>query len=158
MLVAEKENADFFEEVATGRDPKLASNWVTQELFGSLNKTGASIAGSPVSAKHLGTLIDLIEDGTISRRIAKEVFDVMYESGGDPAQIVKDRGLEQLKDTSAIEAEIDKIIAANPDKVEQVKQKPKALGWFVGEVMKATSGKANPKSVNDILKSKLNVD
>ncbi len=158
VLVAEKENADFFEKVAVGCDPKVASNWVTQELFGALNKKGEAIQNSPVSAKQLGKLIDLINDGTISGRIAKQVFDVMFESGDDPAQIVKDRSLEQLKDTSTIEAEIDKIIDANPDKVEQVKQKPKAIGWFVGEVMKATSGKANPKSVNDILKLKLGLD
>ncbi len=158
VLVAEKDNADYFENVARGRDPKVASNWVTQELFGALNKTAASILESPMSAKQLGKLIDLIDDGTISGRIAKQVFDLMFESGDDSAQIVKDRGLEQLKDTGAIEAEIDKIIAANPDKVEQVKQKPKALGWFVGEVMKATAGKANPKSVNDILKSKLGLN
>ncbi len=158
VLVAEKEHADFFENVAARRDPKVAANWVTQELFSALNKRGWSILESPVNADRLGRLIDLIDDGTISRRIAKDVFDLMFESGGDPAQIVKDHGLEQLGDAGAIETEIDKIIAANPDKVEQVKQKPKVLSWFVGAVMKATNGKANPKSVNDILKSKLRLD
>lgn len=155
VLVSERETADFFEAVAEGRDAKLASNWVTGNLFGALNKAGVSVSESNVSASNLGQLIDLISDGTISGRIAKDVFDIMFEEGGDPEKIVEERGLRQVSDTGAIETEIDKIIAENPDKVEQVKAKPKALGWFVGQVMQATGGKANPGVVNQILKQKL---
>lgn len=158
VLVAEKKFADFFEDVAKGRDSKLAANWVTGELFGALNKTSSTLEQSPISSNQLGELIDLISDGTISQRIAKQIFEIMCESGGRPVKIVKDRGLEQVTDTTIIEAEIDRVIAANPDKVEQVKQKPKMLGWFVGQVMKTTDGKANPQIVNDIFKSRLGLD
>ncbi len=155
VLVSEKASCDFFEEVADGRDAKLAANWVTGELFGALNKAGLQIDGSPVSAKQLGDLINLISDDTISGRIAKEVFEIMFETGDDPAKIVEEKGLRQVTDLGAIEAAIDEIIAANPDKVEQAKEKPKMAGWFVGQVMKATGGKANPKSVNELLSKKL---
>ncbi len=155
VLVADRDRAGYFEEVAEGRDAKMAANWVTSELFGALNKQGLDITESPVKAAALGQLIDLIKDGTISGKIAKQVFEIMLETGGDPAHIVEERGLKQVTDTGAIEAVVDKIIAANPDKVEEYKAKPKALGWFVGQVMQATQGKANPKTVNELLKKKL---
>jgi len=158
VLAADKEKADFFEEVAKGRDGKLAANWVTTELFGVLNKEGLDIAESPVSARQLGELIDLIKDDTISGRIAKDVFEIMFETREDPGKIVEDRGLKQVTDAGAIEAVVDEIIAANPKQVEQLKEKPKTFGWFVGQVMKATGGKANPAAVNEILKVKLGVE
>ncbi|MEL6369296.1 MAG: Asp-tRNA(Asn)/Glu-tRNA(Gln) amidotransferase subunit GatB [Pseudomonadota bacterium] len=158
VLSQDREKATFFEEVAGDRDGKLAANWVTTELFGALNKKGLEIDASPVSAAHLGKLIDLLSSDVISGRIAKDVFAIMFEEGGDPEVIVEERGLKQVTDTGAIEAAIDEIIAANPDQVAQVKEKPKTFGWFVGQVMKATGGKANPKAVNEILKSKLGVD
>ena len=157
VLVGERTRADFFEEVADGRDAKLAANWVTGEFFGALNRENKSIETSPVSAKQLGDLIDLISDGTVSGRIAKQIFEIMFESGADPAKIVEEKGLRQVTDLSAIEAAVDDVIAANPDKVQQVKDKPKMAGWFVGQVMKATSGKANPQAVNDILARKLDL-
>ena len=157
VLAADKEKAAFFEEVAKGRDGKLASNWVTTELFGALNKAEKDIADSPVSAKQLGELIDLIADRTISGRIAKDVFAIMFDTGEDPGKIVEEKGLKQVTDTGAIEKVVDDIIAANPKQVEQVKEKPKTMGWFVGQVMKATGGKANPQAVNEILKKKLGV-
>ncbi len=157
VLAMDKDKADFFETVAKGRDGKLASNWVTTELFGALNKGNLEISQSPVSAVQLGELIDLIADDTISGRIAKDVFEIMFETAEAPGKIVEERGLKQVTDTGAIEAAIDKIIADNPEQVAQVKEKPKTFGWFVGQVMKATGGKANPKSVNEILKSKLGV-
>jgi len=157
VLAMDKDKADFFETVAKGRDGKLASNWVTTELFGALNKGNLEISQSPVSAVQLGELIDLIADDTISGRIAKGVFEIMFETAEAPGKIVEERGLKQVTDTGAIEAAIDKIIADNPEQVAQVKEKPKTFGWFVGQVMKATGGKANPKSVNEILKSKLGV-
>ncbi|HPE30277.1 MAG TPA: Asp-tRNA(Asn)/Glu-tRNA(Gln) amidotransferase subunit GatB [Parvularculaceae bacterium] len=158
VLSVDKDKADYFDAVAKGRDGKLASNWVTTELFGALNKSGKEITESPISAAQLGSLIDLISDGTISGRIAKDVFAIMFETSEDPAKIVEERGLKQVTDTGAIEKAIDEIIAANPQQVEQVKEKPKTFGWFVGQVMKATGGKANPAAVNDILKKKLGVD
>ena len=155
VLVAERENADYFEAVAQGRDGKLAANWVVNELFGRLNKEGLDIADSPVSAGQLGSILSLIADGTISGKIAKDVFDIVWTEGGDPAEIVDKRGLRQVTDTGAIEAAVDAIIAANPDKVTQVKAKPTMIGWFVGQVMKSSGGKANPQAVNDLLKRKL---
>jgi aspartyl-tRNA(Asn)/glutamyl-tRNA(Gln) amidotransferase subunit B len=162
VLSQDRVKADYFETVTAGsdggRDGKLAANWVTTELFGALNKSGKDIADSPISAAQLGKLIDLISNDTISGRIAKDVFAIMFETGGDPDKIVEERGLKQVTDTGAIEAAIDAIIAANPDQVEQVREKPKTFGWFVGQVMKATGGKANPAAVNAILKKKLGVD
>lgn len=155
VLVSDRASADYFEQVAKGRDAKLAVNWVTGELFGALNREGHEISTSPVSAKQLGELIDLISDGTISGRIAKQIFESMYKTGRDPREIVEKEGLRQVTDTSAIEAAIDAVIAANPDKVEQAKAKPQLAGWFVGQVMKSTSGKANPQVVNEILLRKL---
>jgi aspartyl-tRNA(Asn)/glutamyl-tRNA(Gln) amidotransferase subunit B len=157
VLVAERENADYFEQVAKGRDGKLAANWVINELFGRLNKEGLDVQRSPVSAGQLGGIIDLIAAGTISGKIAKDLFEIVWTEGGDPADIVEKRGLRQVTDTGAIEKAIDAVIAANPDKVEQVKAKPTMLGWFVGQVMKGTGGKANPAAVNEILKKKLGV-
>jgi aspartyl-tRNA(Asn)/glutamyl-tRNA(Gln) amidotransferase subunit B len=157
VLVAERENADFFETVAKGRDGKTAANWVINELFGRLNKEGRDITQSPVSAAQLGKIIDLIGAGTISGKIAKDLFEIVWSEGGDPAEIVEKRGMKQVTDTGAIETAVDAIIAANPDKVEQVKAKPSMLGWFVGQVMKQTGGKANPQAVNEILKTKLGI-
>lgn len=156
VLVAEKEVADFFELVAEGRDAKLSANWVIGELFGNLNRTGKNLAESPVSAPALGTLIDLISDGTISNRIAKEVFEEMFDTGKAAGDIVEEKGLKQVSDTGAIEAAIDAVISANPDKVAEYKGgKDKLFGFFMGQVMKATQGKANPGVVTEILKPKL---
>jgi len=156
VLVAEKEKADYFEEVAKGRDTKLAANWVITNLFAVLNKQGVSIQNSPVTAANLGKLVELISNDTISGRIAKDVFEIMVETGDDPEKIVEEKGLKQITDTGAIEAAIDEIIAANQDKVEQIRGgKDKMLGWFVGQVMKATQGKANPGVVNKLLRDKI---
>jgi aspartyl-tRNA(Asn)/glutamyl-tRNA(Gln) amidotransferase subunit B len=158
VLAADTESAVYFESVAAGRDAKLAANWVTQELFGALNKAGRALKDSPVSAAQLGGLIDLIKDGTINGKIAKDVFAKMLETGADAPAIVEREGLRQVTDTGAIEKAIDDLIAANADKVAEVREKPKAFGWWVGQVMKATGGKANPAAVNDLLKKKLALD
>jgi len=155
VLTAETTNAAFFEEVAKGRDGKQAANWVINELFGRLNKEDLTVETSPISAAQLGGVIDLIASGDISGKIAKDLFEILWSEGGDPAQIVESRGMKQVTDTGAIEAEVDKIIAANPEQVEKAKQNPKLAGWFVGQVMKATGGKANPKAVNDLVAQKL---
>jgi aspartyl-tRNA(Asn)/glutamyl-tRNA(Gln) amidotransferase subunit B len=155
VLVAERENAEFFEAVAKGRDGKTAANWVINELFGRLNKEGKDIEHSPVSAKQLGGILDLIGANVISGKIAKDLFEIVWTEGGDPAEIVEKRGMKQVTDTGAIEKAVDDIMAANPKQVEAARANPKALGWFVGQVMKATGGKANPAAVNDILKRKL---
>jgi aspartyl-tRNA(Asn)/glutamyl-tRNA(Gln) amidotransferase subunit B len=162
VLVAERESADFYETVLAGladkaRDGKLAANWVINELFGRLNKEGKDVEHSPVSAQQLGGLVGLIADGTISGKIAKDVFEILWTEGGDAAEIVEKRGLKQVTDTGAIEKAVDEIIAANPDKVEAVKAKPTMLGWFVGQVMKSSGGKANPQAVNELLKKKLGI-
>ena len=157
VLVVERENADFFERVAAGRDGKQAANWVINELFGRLNKEGLGAEASPVSAAQLGGLIDLVIDGTISGKIAKELFEILWQEGGDPREIVQARGLRQVTDTGAIEAAVDAVIAANPEKVEQAKAKPTLAGWFVGQVMKATGGKANPQAVQALVKAKLGI-
>ncbi|MEQ8320499.1 MAG: Asp-tRNA(Asn)/Glu-tRNA(Gln) amidotransferase subunit GatB, partial [Rhodospirillales bacterium] len=151
VLIADAEKAEYFETVATGRDAKLAANWVTQELFGYLNKEGLELSQSPISAEALGGLIALISDETISGKIAKDVFARMIAGEGEAAAIVEKHGLKQVTDTGAIEKVVDEIIAANPEQVEKVKEKPQTLGWFVGQVMKASGGKANPKAVNEIL-------
>ena len=162
VLVAERESAEFFETVLSGladkaRDGKVAANWVINELFGRLNKEGRDIAASPVSAQQLAAIVDLIGEGTISGKIAKDLFEIVWQEGGDPRAIVESRGMKQVTDLSAIEKVVDDIIAANPDKVAQAKAKPQALGWFVGQVMKSSGGKANPQAVNDLLKSKLGI-
>jgi aspartyl-tRNA(Asn)/glutamyl-tRNA(Gln) amidotransferase subunit B len=157
VLVAEKESADYFEAVAKGRDAKQAANWVINELFGRLNKEGGNIVDSPVTADQLGAILDLIKAETISGKIAKDVFDIVWTEGGAPKHIVEARGLVQVTDMSAIEAAVDQVIAANPDKAEQAKAKPALAGWFVGQVMKATGGKASPQAVNALLKAKLGI-
>jgi aspartyl-tRNA(Asn)/glutamyl-tRNA(Gln) amidotransferase subunit B len=160
VLVAERESADFFEAVMGGlkdraRDGKLAANWVINELFGRLNKEGKDIAASPVSAAQLAAIVNLIGQATISGKIAKDLFEIVWTEGGDPDALVEARGMKQVTDLGAIEKVVDEIVAANPDKVAQAKAKPAMIGWFVGQVMKASGGKANPQAVNDLLKSKL---
>jgi len=155
VLVAERETAEFFEAIAKGRDGKAAANWVINELFGRLNKEGRTIASSPVSAGQVGAILDLIGDGTISGKIAKDLFEIVWTEGGDPRAIVEQRGMKQVTDTAAIEKVVDDIVAKNPDKVADAKSNPKAIGWFVGQVMKSSGGKASPQAVNDILKRKL---
>jgi aspartyl-tRNA(Asn)/glutamyl-tRNA(Gln) amidotransferase subunit B len=155
VLIAEKESADYFEAVGKGRDAKQAANWVINELFGRLNKEGRSIADSPVTAKQLGSIIDLIKSGTISGKIAKDVFDIVWSEGGEASVIVAARGLTQVTDMGAIEQAVDQVIAANPEKAEQANAKPALAGWFVGQVMKATGGKASPQAVNELVKKKL---
>jgi aspartyl-tRNA(Asn)/glutamyl-tRNA(Gln) amidotransferase subunit B len=157
VLVAERETAEFFEAVAKGRDAKAAANWIINELSGRLNREGRNIANSPVSATQLGAILDLIAAGTISGRIAKDLFEIVWSEGGDPKAIVEARGMKQVADLSAIERMVDEIVAKNPDKVDQAKTKPAVIGWFVGQVMKASGGKANPQSVNELLKSKLGI-
>ena len=156
VLVAEKEVADYFERVAEGREAKTATNWVTGDLFGKLNETGREIEDSPVLPEDLGGLIDLVADGTLSGRLAKEVFDAMFETGRAASEIVEERGLKQVSDTGEVEALVDAVVADNADKVAEYRTgKEKLFGFFVGQVMKASQGKANPKVVNDILREKL---
>ncbi len=161
VLVAERETADFYEAVVTGedgkrRDPKQAANWVTGAFFGALNKSGGTLAEAPVDAAKLGGLLDLIADDTISGRIAKEVFEVMWETGATAEAIVEERGLKQITDSGAIEAIVEKIVSDNPEQVEEFRAgNQKVIGWFVGQVMKASQGKANPKLVNELLRKKL---
>ena len=155
VLVAERETAEFFETVCKGRNAKEAVKLVTGDFFAMLNRRNATIATSPISAANLGKLLDLQADGTISGRIAKDLFVAMEETGKDPAVLVEERGLKQVTDTGAIEAAIKEIIAASPKQVEAYKAKPTTIGWFVGQVMKSTGGKANPKIVNELLKKAL---
>jgi aspartyl-tRNA(Asn)/glutamyl-tRNA(Gln) amidotransferase subunit B len=160
VLVAERESADFYEAVLAKlrerrRDGKVAANWVINELFGRLNKEGRDVSASPVGAGQLAAIVDLIGEGTISGKIAKDLFEIVWQEGGDPRVVVEARGLKQVTDISAIETVVDDIISANPDKVAQARAKPAAVQWFVGQVMKATGGKADPKAVNALLKEKL---
>jgi aspartyl-tRNA(Asn)/glutamyl-tRNA(Gln) amidotransferase subunit B len=162
VLVAERESADFYEAVLAKlrerrRDGKVAANWVINELFGRLNKEGRDVSASPVGAGQLAAIVDLIGEGTISGKIAKDLFEIVWQEGGDPRVVVEARGLKQVTDISAIETVVDDIISANPDKVAQARAKPAAVQWFVGQVMKATGGKADPKAVNALLKEKLGV-
>jgi aspartyl-tRNA(Asn)/glutamyl-tRNA(Gln) amidotransferase subunit B len=161
VLVAERDIAEYFETVVKGddrgRDAKLAANWVSNELTGRLNREGGDITAAPVSAAQLGSILDLIADGTISGKIAKDVFEIVWNEGGEPRTIVEQRGLKQVTDLSAIEKIVDDIVAKNPDKVTDAKTNPKAIGWFVGQVMKASGGKANPQAVNDLLKKKIGI-
>ena len=157
VLIAERDQADYFEAVAKGRDGKLAANWVINELFGRLNKEGKTVATSPVSADQLGAIVDLISENVISGKLAKDLFEIIWTEGGDPRQVVEVRGMKQVTDTGAIEKAIDAVIAANPDKVAQAQAKPTMIGWFVGMVMKETGGKANPQAVNELLKAKLGI-
>ncbi|OZB16895.1 MAG: aspartyl/glutamyl-tRNA amidotransferase subunit B [Rhodobacterales bacterium 34-62-10] len=155
VLTAELDASSYFEAVAQGRDGKMAANWVINELFGRLKKDSLDISDSPVTPAQLGGIIDLIASEAISGKIAKDLFEIVYTTGGDPAQIVEDRGMKQVTDTGAIEAAVDQIIAENPAQVEKAKQNPKLAGWFVGQVMKATGGKANPATVNQLVMDKL---
>ena len=155
VLTAEHENAAFFEAAAEGRDGKLVANWVINELFGRLKKEGHDITESPVSPAQLGGIVDLISSDAISGKIAKDLFEIVYTEGGDPAKIVEERGMKQVTDTGAIETAVDQIIADNPSQVEKAQSNPKLAGWFVGQVMKATGGKANPKAVNELVMAKL---
>jgi aspartyl-tRNA(Asn)/glutamyl-tRNA(Gln) amidotransferase subunit B len=155
VLTAERATADYFEAVAKGRDAKAAANWVLNELFGRLNKDGKDIAQSPVSETHLGAILDLLAEGTISGKIAKEVFEIVWNEGGDPREIVERRNLKQVTDLDALERLVDDIVARNPDKVADAKANPKAIGWFVGQVMKASGGKANPQAVNALLSKRI---
>jgi aspartyl-tRNA(Asn)/glutamyl-tRNA(Gln) amidotransferase subunit B len=157
ILVMERAAADYYEAVAQGRDAKVAANWVINDLFGRLNREGQEILQSPVSASQLGAIIDLISAGTISGKIAKELFDIVWSDGGDPRSIVEERGMKQVTDSGAIEQAIDAIIAAEPEKAAQARLKPTMLGWFVGQVMKQTGGKANPRAVNELLRQKLGI-
>ena len=155
VLTADVANAAYFEAVAAGRDGKQSANWVINELFGRLNKEDHTVETSPISAAQLGSIIDLIAKGDISGKIAKELFEIVWTEGGEPAEIVEARGMKQVTDTGAIEAAMDDIMAANPAQVEKAKQNPKLAGWFVGQIMKATGGKANPKAVNEVVQKKL---
>jgi aspartyl-tRNA(Asn)/glutamyl-tRNA(Gln) amidotransferase subunit B len=159
VLTTERESAEFFESVVDGgkRDAKAAANWVINELAGRLNKDGKGIEASPVSAAQLGAILDLIGEGVISGKIAKDLFEIVWSEGGDPRALVEARGMKQVTDLGAIEKVVDEIIASNPEKAAQVKEKPAALGWFVGQVMKSSGGKANPQAVNELLKKKLGV-
>ena len=157
VLTAEKENADYFEQVAEGRDAKLAANWVINELFGRLKKEDHGIGESPVSAAQLGQIVALISSDAISGKIAKDVFEIAYTTGRDPAEIVETEGMKQVTDTGAIESAVDQVIADNPAQVEKARANPKLAGWFVGQVMKATGGKANPKAVNQLVAKKLSL-
>ena len=157
VLVAERAGAEFFEAVAKGRDAKAAANWVINELAGRLNKEGKDITGSPVTAAQLGAILDLLAAGTISGKMAKELFEITWSEGGDPRAIAAQRGMQQVSDVGAIEKVVEEILRANPEKREQAKAKPALLGWFVGQVMKASSGKANPQAVNELLKAKLGI-
>ena len=156
VLVADRENAEYFEAVARGRDAKLAANWVIRDLFGALNKSGLAIRQAPVAASNLGRLIDLMQTGTVSGRTAREVFEIMFETGRDAQTIVEERGLEQVSDSGAIEAIVDTILAERADMVAEYRGgKTRLLGYFVGQVMKASRGKANPTTVNEILRARL---
>ncbi|MNS55708.1 Aspartyl/glutamyl-tRNA(Asn/Gln) amidotransferase subunit B [compost metagenome] len=155
VLISEQAKADYFEAAAKGRDAKLVSNWVTNEVSARLAADGKDFSENPLPAAHVAQLVELIETNVISSKIAKEVFDYVWNGEGSPAEVVEKHGLKQVTDTGAIEKAVDDIIAANPDKAAAVAEKPQALGWFVGQVMKATDGKANPAAVNEILKAKL---
>ena len=158
VLVAEKESADYYEAmVKAGAEPKAAANWLSNEYFGRLNKAGLTLADGPVTAAANAAIVMMVGEGVISGKIAKDVLDLVWAEGGDPRALVEARGLRQVTDTGAIDAAIEAVIAANPDKVEEVKAKPKLAAWFVGQVMKQTGGKANPAAVNAALKTRLNL-
>jgi aspartyl-tRNA(Asn)/glutamyl-tRNA(Gln) amidotransferase subunit B len=157
VLVTERELADYYEDVARGVDPKIAANWLNNEVLGRLNRDGLGIAQVPVSAAANNQILRLMSDGTISGKIAKDVLDIVWSEGGEPAEVVRARGLVQMTDTSAIEAAIEAVIALHPDKVEELRKKPKLAAWFVGQVMKQTGGKANPQAVNALLKTRLSI-
>ncbi|HOZ31642.1 MAG TPA: Asp-tRNA(Asn)/Glu-tRNA(Gln) amidotransferase subunit GatB [Tabrizicola sp.] len=155
VLTADLDSSSYFEAVAQGRDGKMAANWVINELFGRLKKEGFEISGSPVSAAQLGGIVDLIAAGTISGKMAKDLFEIIWTDGGDPAEVARARGMQQVTDTGEIEAALDALIAANPEQVEKAKLNAKLAGWFTGQVLKATGGKANPATVNAMVAAKL---
>jgi aspartyl-tRNA(Asn)/glutamyl-tRNA(Gln) amidotransferase subunit B len=155
VLTADLDSSSYFEAVAQGRDGKMAANWVINELFGRLKREGHDIGDSPVSAAQLGGIVDLIAAGTISGKMAKDLFEIVYTEGGDPAAIAQAKGMQQVTDTGAIEAALDALIAANPDQVAKAKVNAKLAGWFTGQVLKATGGKANPATVNALVATKL---
>jgi aspartyl-tRNA(Asn)/glutamyl-tRNA(Gln) amidotransferase subunit B len=156
VLTVDLETANYFEKVAKNRDGKISANWVINELFGRLKKDNdKNISDSPISHDQLGGIIDLIISNEISGKIAKDLFEIIYVEGGVPSEIVDQRGMRQVSDTAAIEKALDEIINDNPNQVIKAKDNPKLAGWFVGQVMKATSGKANPKLVNDLVQTKL---
>ena len=158
VLTAEVESADFFEKVAKNRDGKISANWIINDLFGRLNKEGKTLENGPISADQLGSIIDLISDGRISTKIGKELFDIVWRDGGDPSEIVVRNSMVQLSDITSLTEIINDIIRQNPSQVSKIADNPKLIGWFVGQVMKATEGKANPKSVNELLKQMLRID
>ena len=158
IIVSEKAIVDYFDAVAKGRDGKLAANWIINNLLGKLNEVSTTIDASPVKPDQIGGIIDLIKEGTISGKIAKDLFEIIWEEGGNPAAIVEERGMKQVTDTGAIEAAVDVVIAANPDKAQQAVEKPNLAGWFVGQVMKATGGKANPQAVQALVRQKLGIE
>ncbi|AHA27990.1 Asp-tRNA(Asn)/Glu-tRNA(Gln) amidotransferase subunit GatB [Candidatus Liberibacter americanus] len=157
ILVSDKSIADYFEKLSVNRDKKIAANWIINDLLGALNKLGKSIEDTPISIDQLGGLIDLIVDKTISGKIAKDVFNILLDKGGSPKEIVEKLSLHQITDISAISNAVDEVINSNPDKVERIVNKPNLLGWFVGQVMKSTGGKANPSIVQGMLKEKLKI-
>ncbi|MFK7901332.1 MAG: Asp-tRNA(Asn)/Glu-tRNA(Gln) amidotransferase GatCAB subunit B, partial [Nitratireductor sp.] len=158
ILVSEKAIADYFEDVAKGRDAKLSANWVINNFLGKIKEAGLDIEQSPISADQLGAIIDIIKSGDISNQIAKELFEIVWNEGGDPAKIVEERGMKQVTDTGAIESVVDEVIAANPEQVQKAQDNPKLAGWFVGQVMKQSGGKANPAAVQQIVKAKLGIE
>ena len=158
VLVSEKVIVDYFEKAAKGRDGKLTANWVINNLLGALKEDGKTIENSPVTPEQIGGIVDLIKDGTISGKIAKDLFEIIWAEGGDPAVVVEDRGMKQVTDTGAIEAAVDEVMAANPEKVAQAIEKPNLAGWFVGQVMKASGGKANPQAVQALVRQKLGLE
>ena len=155
VLTADLDSAGYFEAVAAGRDGKMAANWVINELFGRLNKQGLGVADSPVTVAQLGGMIDMIGSGQISGKMAKDLFEILWTEGGDPVAVAAAQGMQQVTDTGAIEAAVDAIIAENPGQVEKARANPKLAGWFVGQVIKATGGKANPATVNEMVTRKL---
>ena len=156
-MITEQARADFYEAAVKGRDPKLTANWVTNDLAARLTAGGLDIADSPIAPAGIAELVQLIEEGVISSKIAREVFERMWAGEGGAAAVVEKAGLRQVSDTGALEAIIDALIAANPDQAGAVKEKPQAIGWFVGQVMKQTAGKANPGVINALLKTKLGI-
>ena len=158
ILVSEKAIADYFEKVATGRDCKLVANWVINDLLGALKKAGKDIEKAPIAPDQMGVIIDLIKEGMISGKIAKDLFEIVWNEGGNPRELVESRGMKQVTDTGTIEKAVDDVIAANPDKAQQARAKPTMASWFIGQVMKMTGGKANPQVVNDLVKVKLSTE
>ena len=155
ILVSEKETADFFEIASKNSNSKLVCNWIVGELFSILNKDSKTIQESPVTPENLGKLVNLIDDGTITGRIAKDVFEIMIDSGDDPVSIVDSNDMRQVSDETELDGIIEKIIQSNPDQVKSLEEKPNLMGWFIGQVMQETKGKANPKTVNALLNKKL---